>query len=386
MPGAINNASWFGHDVRESLLARPLKTGLTFTAIAIGMLALAMLLGILAGLQARARAQVAELGADVIALAPPPGQGNLLDRAALERLRHLIPGARIAASRTFRLHDALPGESIEVIAVESDYPLIRGWTLQAGRWLDARDENEGSTFAVISSGLAERQRLVEGNIIRLRDTSLRIIGVISHMPESRIITVPTLSAWWLTEPATSMRFDQVHIKSAPGVNPDALASRLQRDYEIDRRAPGASWRIVTPSTLIAGTRAMMQTVRMVYGSVAILCLALGGVTLFSLMMVSIQQRISEIGLRMAFGASWRDVFILFLAEGMIITLAAGMVGTCAGMGLLALVSENMALPVAWTPTSIIIPVITALILGVLSTLYPAHAAASTAPAEALRAE
>jgi putative ABC transport system permease protein len=382
----MNNASWFGHDVRESLLARPLKTGLTFTAIAIGMLALAMLLGILAGLQTRAEAQVAELGADVIALAPPAGQANLLDRAALERLRHLVPNARIAASRTFRLHDAMPGESIEVVAAEAAYPSIRGWSLQSGRWLDARDEEEGSAFAVISSGLAERHRLVAGNIIRMRDTSLRIIGIIAHMPESRIITVPTLSSWWLTEPATSLHFDQVHIKVAPGVNPDELASRLQRDYESDRRAPGSTWQIVTPSTLIAGTQAMMQTVRMVYGSVAILCLALGGVTLFSLMMVSIQQRISEIGLRMAFGASWRDIFILFLAEGMIITLAAGVAGTCAGMGLLVLFGESMALPVAWTPVSIITPVITALILGLLSTLYPAHTAAAITPAEALRAE
>lgn len=206
------------------------------------------------------------------------------------------------------------------------------------------------------------------------------------MSEALILLPVTAPAWWNNEPAPVITYDHVFIKKPASVEIDALVARLQRDFERERRRADAAWTVVTPETLIASTRNMMRTIRMVYGSVAGLCLALGGVTLFSLMMVSIQQRVAEIGLRMAIGASWRDIFLMFLCEGLITTFAAGVAGMLAGIGLLTLVRETIALPASLTFAVFATPLIASAALGLLFSWYPAHTAASITPADALRSE
>lgn len=157
------NGSWFWQDVRESLLARPLKTALTFISVAIGMMALSMLLAILAGLQERARAQVEEIGADVVMLANPPGADRLLNPEALKRLAQLAPGALCAGVKTFTLNEEPPMGAVKILAADAELPAVRGWSLAAGRWLDERDVIEGSPHAVISAGLATRLFLQPGD-------------------------------------------------------------------------------------------------------------------------------------------------------------------------------------------------------------------------------
>lgn len=385
MAGGMNR-SWFWRDVQESLLTRPLKTALTFVSVAIGMLALCMLLAILAGLQERARSQIAEIGADVIMIEHPPGPDRWLNPESLIRLEQLAPGALASGVRMYSLNeDALLG-SVTVLATDAHHPAVRGWRLATGRWLDVRDLSARAPYAVISAGLAERLHLQPGDPLIVRETALQVIGIISNVREALLLLPVTAPAWWNIESQTLITYDRVYVKKPAEMEIDYVVTRLQRDFESDQRRHGAALSVVTPETLIASTRNMMRTIRMVYGSVAGLCLALGGVTLFSLMMVSIQQRVAEIGLRMAIGGSWRDIFLLFLCEGIITTCAAGAVGMLSGIGLLFLARETMALPAAWTWPVFVVPLIASMLLGLIFSWYPAHTAASLTPADALRNE
>lgn len=379
------NTSWFWQDVRESLLDRPVQTALTFTAVGIGMLALTILLALLAGLQQRARDQIAEIGADVVMITPPPGGGLLLDQPALERLRALLPRADVVGQRAFRLGGILPSGDIIVLAASPELPVLRGWQLEQGRWLDPEDATAGRVHAVISRALADRQRLAIGDVLALRETLLVIVGIHHNEDAAQVLVVPGLPAWWMTESAAQFLYDAVYVKESGG-DAEALAARIQRDFEADARPGDAAWTLTTPGTLVASTRRMIQAVGLVYGSVAVLCLLLGGVALSSLMLVSIRQRMGELGLRRALGASWSDIFLMFLCEGLVTTGAAGVIGLAAGLGLLQFVGDAWELPVRLTPGVILLPLLTAVVLGLFFSWYPARTAAALPPAEALRNE
>ncbi|HMO51821.1 MAG TPA: ABC transporter permease [Kiritimatiellia bacterium] len=371
---------WFWRDIRESLTTQPLKTGLTFMAVAVGMLSLTLLLAIVAGLQQRAREQVAEIGADVAVVSGTGREGGAvtLTIETAARVRALAPGSLVAGVRMMRLDHVLPVGAVEVLAAEDDFPTIRGWTLAAGRWLDARDREEAALHAVVSSGLAEGMNLYHGDLLPVRESWLRIVGI-ARSPGYFLMTPISAPVWW-TEREAAGTFDALYIKNKTYAEVEDLAGRLRRDLAPGETAP----LITTPDSLIASTRAMMTTVRWVYGSVAGLCLLLGGVTLTSLMTVSVQQRIGEIGLRLAIGASWRDIFLMFLCEGLFTTLAAGVFGTAAGCAVLALLGDRIALPIVIDSPVLVTPIVVAATLGLVFSWAPARAAASVAPALALR--
>lgn len=389
--------SWFWQDIRESLFAQPLKTGLTLMAVGIGMLALCLLLSILAGLQERARAQVAEIGADVAMITSGGGEGTAatpLDANWAERIRSLLPASPCAAVKHHELADIIPPGKLHVLSAEKDLPGIRGWKLEAGRWLDEADHAAGTSCAVISSGLAESQSLRIGDIFPIRETMVRVVGIMrgsGNLPGDAgreigahfLVVPPAMPAWWNTEPPGSMAFDAFFIKNRTYPSMDILADRLYRDMAAGaEKKPG--WTLTTPDSLIASTRRMMQTVRIVYGSIAMLCLVLGGVTLSSLMMSNVQQRIAEIGLRMSIGASWRDIFVMFLCEGLVTTVAAGAGGIVAALIATMFIGDSTELPVHVSARVVLLPLAASLLLGLVFSWYPARAAANITPADALR--
>ena len=381
MAGKVNR-SWFWADVAGSLRAQPLRTVLTFTSVAIGMLALCMLLSILAGLNERARRQISDIGADVIAVAST--RSGAIDTAVLQRLRGLVPDASCAGLRRFVLNDVIESGPVQIFAVDIELPAIRGWKLAAGRWLDANDVATSAPHALISATLAEQRFLQPGDTLALRDTVVRIVGIMRDDGERFVITTRSLPAWWITEPPGAMFYDAIYVKTDGATELASVAGRIRRDLSGEQNGTEDTWVITTPATLVASTKRMIRTVQLVYGSVAALCLVLGGVTLFSLMMVSVQQRIGEIGLRMAIGASWRDIFLMFLCEGLVTTIVAAVAGVAGGAVLLHAMGDAIELPVVFSTHVVMVPLMSAAALGLLFSWYPAHTAASITPADALR--
>jgi len=389
--------SWFRQDLSESLFKQPLKTGLTFMAVGIGMLSLCLLLSILSGLQQRVRQQVGEIGADVAMVKAGGDKGSAfaLTRSHAEIIRNLLPGSPCAEVKIYELKELIPGARLHVIAAGIELPGIRGWTLQDGRWLDEADHASGESHAVISSAVAEQLLVKTGDIFPLREKMLRVAGIMkgaAGLPGETgtdvgalfVLVPPRMPAWWITEPPDSLTYDAIFIKNRTHDSMEALARRLQSDFEKKTEGGAPRWTLTTPDSLIASTRRMMQTVEVVYGSIAFLCLMLGGVTLSSLMMSNVQQRIAEIGLRMSIGASWRDIFILFLSEGLVTTLAAGLGGVLVAILVTRFIRESIELPVHIGAMVVVLPLIAAALLGLLFSWYPARTAASITPADALR--
>ena len=118
--------------------------------------------------------------------------------------------------------------------------------------------------------------------------------------------------------------------------------------------------------------------------IASISLLVGGIGVMNIMLVSVTERTSEIGLKKALGAKKRRILLQFLTEAAVLTSLGGVIGVATGIGLAELISKMMEIPVAISFPAIGISVAFSTLIGVVFGLLPATQAANLNPIEALR--
>ena len=129
-----------------------------------------------------------------------------------------------------------------------------------------------------------------------------------------------------------------------------------------------------------------QFFNIVFWAVAFVSLFVGGVVIANIMLSSITERVREIGVRKALGASGRDVFVEFLVEALFVTSVGGAIGLLVGLGMTAAVDRFLGMPTALAPSIPVIAFSTSVAVGLVFGLFPALRAARLNPVEALRYE
>lgn len=383
-------------DVAESLRSQPGRAALSLLAVTIGVTTLTLLLAMVGGLRAEARRMIAAFGAQVVAATPDAaavqaGGYRGLDRwrahwAASEPERPAAVMARVTA-------EAEPWRGAAVWAVDAELAAVRGWTLQEGRWFDALDEANGARVAVITEAARRTGASGVGAIGRIGDQPYTVIGIVrdgtgipdgstKHTGGEALVLVPFAAAERQRlplDPGGAALF----LRAPPEGATDAFTARL------DALAADPAWqawrpRWITPDSLLAGIRSWQRIIALTAGSIAVLCLLLGGTTLMSLMLAEVRQRIPEIGLRRSLGATRRDVALLFVAESVAITGAAAVTGTALAALLLAALDGRVPLPLQRDFFTFVIPAFVSIVIGGVFAFAPARQAARLSPAAALR--
>ena len=386
----------FGKDLGESLLTRPMTSGLILAAVAVGAASATLLLSLLAGLESSVQARLKSFGSDTVLLTlqDPTGSGVAMTRNHLRLATALQPGLIATGYRSHLLKDPIRGISIQVLSANASLPRILERPLQDGRWLDAQDIEQAQPHALVSAILADAWSLHVGDTLTHPALTVQVVGISDSTlmnPSSPAgtqssgawIWIPdTLPTAWMTSPDDPHRFDGLLARISDPDDVRALVRQLQQ-------ATGgpAIWTATTADVLVRGERAMMKTVRIAYGSVVLLCLLLGGVALSSLLLVSTRQRRQEIGFRRAIGATQWDIFSLFLAEGIVLTGLGGLIGS--GIGALLILFAPPApalLPLILNAKILLMPITVCLLIGLLFTWQPARTAATLSPADALRVD
>jgi len=390
-------------DIGEGLRAQPGRTGLTFLAILLGSLALAVLTAVLGGLAAKSQRMLREFGGPVVALLAPAGGERAgaaeltTDTAAL--LARNLPGAVVAAAR--RYEATVPGAATawSVVATDPNLARARGWRLQAGRFLDAGDLRGRERHAVISDKLARAGAARVGDWLTLGGVPFQVVGVVDSggaalagaVPSplvatgARVVFVPlSLTPVWLNERVAPGRaVDAIWVRLPDG-QPFARGCAQLRRLLADPAAGAAGAEWVTPATILRGVRRLQRVLDLSVGSITLLTLLLGGITLMSLMVANVRERVTEIGLRRALGATPHDIAALFVVEACLLTLTAGAAGAAAAQWLLRAAVAAPEIPLRVDARVWLVPLAAALAVGALFADVPARLAARISPAAALQ--
>jgi len=163
----------------------------------------------------------------------------------------------------------------------------------------------------------------------------------------------------------------------------AIEGLLRQRHDI-RPGQEDDFRVRNISEIVATRTATTNLMSKLLGAVATICLVIGGIGIMNIMLVSVTERIREIGLRMAVGAGPSDVRRQFLAEAMLISLIGGAIGIVAGVAGALLVGRFSELPVALDLRVVGLAAAFSIGTGLFFGYYPARKASQLDPIEALR--
>ena len=151
-------------------------------------------------------------------------------------------------------------------------------------------------------------------------------------------------------------------------------------------AADADFTITSQASLIAANTSVDHTLTILFGGIAAISLIVGGIGVMNIMLVSVTERVREIGLRKALGATPRVIRRQFLVEASVLGLVGGLLGVLAGLLGVVWLPGLIGDPISSSPTAAIGALAIALAIGVLFGVYPASRAATLAPIDALRSE
>jgi putative ABC transport system permease protein len=155
---------------------------------------------------------------------------------------------------------------------------------------------------------------------------------------------------------------------------------------IDQIHPEKDVQIVVPLDLLEKAEETQRLFTLVLGAIAGISLLVGGIGIMNIMLASVTERTREIGIRRALGAKRRDVAAQFLVETVTLSCGGGLLGVGMGIGLSFLLTSVADLPTIIQPWSPVLAFSVSVVVGLLSGIYPARAAARLDPIEALRHE
>lgn len=290
--------------------------------------------------------------------------------------------------------------SSSVVGSTKEYSYVQEWNIESGRDINASDVRQGAKVAVIGKTVVDKLFGGEnpvGKAIRINKIPFMVVGVfeakgLSAMGSDQddFILVPLTSAQRrLVRWKTAGRIGNIYIK---GVSMEAL-SYIQNETEALLRErhkikPGDAddFAVRNVSQMLEARRKTTTIMSMLLGSIAFISLVVGGIGIMNIMLVSVTERTREIGIRMAVGATERDIRMQFLIEAVVLSMIGGTIGIMLGVAAGYALSSFTSAPPVFTLMSIVLAFVFSAMVGVGFGYYPAYKASLLNPIDALKYE
>jgi putative ABC transport system permease protein len=280
-----------------------------------------------------------------------------------------------------------------------EYERIRAFPTSTGRFFTAEENRAGLRVAVLGSQVAQRlfpDADPVGQVIRIGRVPFEVIGVLiskgisvdGAAKEDNQVVVPIKTALRRVLNVDYLRMIYLEATSDAlmGAAAEEVGAILRERHRLARYGRPDDFRIQNQLVVMEAELATVSSFRTMITGIGAVSLIVGGVGILSIMLLSVRERRSEIGLRVAVGARRRDVWSQFLIEAVVLGGAGGVLGLMLGLGSSWIVSASTEWTAQVTATSIAIAVASALAVGVVFGVYPAFRAASWNPIDALRTE
>lgn len=382
----------------RSMLGHRLRTLLTMLGIIIGVAAVVTVVALGKGAQAQVESQINELGASTLEIFPGTDFGDPRSAeietlvvgdadhlAALSYVDSVSPNLSSSVA-------ALQGNrraNTQVLGVGADLPRVRGLRLKAGRFFTDAEVDAHRAVAVLDQKAAKA--LFNGNpiggTVLLGGMPVDVIGVVGASAfaggATPTVYVPYTSA--ASRLLGSQRLESITVRVRDDVSTRAAEASL--GAELQRLHGRRDFFIYNSDQIRKAVMKSSQTMAALVSAIAAVALVVGGVGVMNIMLVSVKERVREIGVRLAVGARQGDILRQFLIEAVLICLFGGVLGVLSALGVGALSSLlSLGVPFLFTPGPVLAALACSSAIGLGFGYFPARNAAQLDPIQALAAE
>ena len=406
-----------GEAVRTSgaeILSHKLRSALTLVGIVLGTTALVVMVSVIGGLAAAVEKGISDLGFDgvVLAHAQPPTdrveqkkQGysrglRAADAVVIEAGRETIDDAAPVlglGNETVRMNGRTLKAPVE--GVTPAWGRIRNRVPDVGRYIAESDVCSYATVALVGQKLKKEVFGTEnalGREILVRGVRFRIVGVLRSFGTRQVndpnterdntkIYIPLSTAQKYFVGA-----DTVHAWAFKA-DPEKMDDATKEVEALLRRSHRgiADFKVENIGQEILKARKEIDKLifnwQIVLASIAGISLLVGGIGIFSVMQISISERVFEIGLRKSIGATDPEIFGQFLIESVSLSLVGGAIGALLGYGITRLAAQAFPDGLSVSPLALVLAACFAIAIGLTAGVYPALRASRLTPVDAIRA-
>ena len=326
-------------------------------------------------------------------------QADFVNFADVQAMRDTLGGQIVAATAVVPNHSQLVVNGkirdVGVNGVDAHYAEVRNLVIINGRKFDDSDISLREHVALLTDKLAIRvfgsQTASIGETIKINQLQFTVIGTFREKTSSfgqgeisdETILIP-LSVMKYFIPFERVEPVYIQVRNASDV--PAVTEKVTQILE-QRHRPGAKFTIQNMTAILETANKIADVLTIVLIIVSTIALVISGIGIMNIMLVTVTERTREIGLRMAVGASRREVMLQFLVESVLISLVGGAIGIVIGLALplsVRLLTDQVRVPIS--PLSVVVAFGVSVAVGVLFGVYPAVKASRINPIDALRYE
>ncbi|HDR04779.1 MAG TPA: FtsX-like permease family protein [Candidatus Marinimicrobia bacterium] len=298
----------------------------------------------------------------------------------------------------------------KLVGIGEHYFQMLPFQLQKGRWFSPRDHENARPVAIIGYGIAARFFQGEeplGKPIKCGRTWFTVVGVLNQWS----LTDKDLSRLGIRnynmDVYTPINTALLRVKNRTRITPELLVQARENNgneknqsHQIDRlvvkvndsRHVGnvteiisrllqrrhnnqVDFEVIVPELLLKQEQRTRQIFNFVLGAIASISLIVGGIGIMNIMLASVMERIKEIGIRQALGATRYDILLQFLLEALMISISGGIIGLMTGYTLSLAIESSSGIVTIIRPASVFISLTVAMSTGLVFGIFPARNAA-----------
>ena len=401
----------------RAIFANKMRSFLTALGIIIGIAAVITMLAIGQGSKASIKANIAEMGSNMIMISPGADMrgGVRQDASSMETLKqadyqsikdecNYISAISPTVNSSGQWINGNNNTQSSIYGVNQDYLTIRQLKIADGEMFTDTDIKTASKVCILG------QTVVDylfpdgsdpiGKVVRFNSIPFRVIGVLQKkgynsmgMDQDDLVLAPytTVMKRILAQTYLGGIVCSAITEEASQPAQDQIEQILRRNHKLKdatetTEADEDDFNIRSQEEISSMMNSTMSTITILLGSVAGISLLVGGIGIMNIMYVSVTERTREIGLRMSVGARGIDILNQFLIEAILLSVTGGIIGVLLGVGLSVSLNAFLHIATQIEPWSIIMSFAVCTFTGVFFGWYPAKKAARLDPIEAIRYE